>query len=458
MVKSAAMLILLGVRSASAARIDISKHNEVLLEKEQDQPPTYKCETIPTYASDPLRACASIPGKAACFSLTEGTFWACSSTKHGPNFPEENHCTRQHDPNGDLYAGACLHEGHQKYDSAINWNGVVPSPAPAPPAAPESPGAPPAPPPAPPPSPPPATDDRRRRRAPHPETSRMAPGWIPMGRDGITGISGDAIGWEREPGTSFGTGLWCEAGAPAAGWSPGTTTCPERVGEPLRVKILTYNLFWWNLFGVRGGNGNSAGNLIHSSHEDDAFDFLGFQECDDVHHVLNVARLSGTFTGYSPAQAIGIAWSNEWRELAKGYVDVAEDSHLQWYGVRSAVYARLQHKRTGKIALLVNHHGPLPTHVPGGICGPQATAYNILRLIGERAHKGDAVFLLGDFNAYEDAPTFSELQKYLHLAYKGHAFRGVDEFYTNCGEVLNTENLGTGGSDHAALKVTYGMY
>jgi len=434
MVKSVAMLTLLCMRSASAARIDLSIH-------ETDAPTVYKCDTIPTYAADPLRACASVPGDAACFSLTPETFWSCAGTRKGPDFATANHCVTMHDPNGHFYGGACLHDGHAQYASASNWDGAVAAPdhsAPLP-----SP-------------PPPAPSADRRRRQRHPETSRMAPGWIPMGRDGHSGISGDAIGWERQPGTSFGGDLWCEAGAPAVGWSPGSTTCPERVGEPLQVKILTYNLFWWNLFGVRNGNGNSAGNLIRDS---GPFDFMGFQECSDVQHVLNTAGLAGEFTGYSPANAIGMAWNNrDWRELAKGYVDVAEDSHLQWYGVRSAVYARLQHRHTGKITLLVNHHGPLPTHVPGGICGPEATAYNILRLIGERAHHGDAVFLLGDFNAYKDATTFVELQKYLTLAHRGTAFNGVDEFYTNCGEVLETTNLGTGGSDHEALKVTFGIY
>jgi len=224
----------------------------------------------------------------------------------------------------------------------------------------------------------------------------------------------------------------------------------------LEVNILTYNLFWWNLFGQRHGNDNSAGKLILRNAP---YDFMGFQECSDINHVLHTSGLANEFTGYGPAQAVAIAWNRHtWHELEKGYTDVAEDSHLQWYGVRSAIWARLQHKESGKTVLFVNHHGPLPTHIPGGICGPEATAYNILRLIGERAHVGDTVFLIGDFNAYEDAQTFTELRKYLTLNYKGQAFRGVDEFFTNCGEVLNTANLGTGGSDHEALKVTYGMY
>lgn len=431
MVKSAGILLLMKMRSASTARIDLSIH--------ETSSAIYKCDTVPTFAADPLRACAGVPGDAACFSLTPDTFWSCAGTRHGPEFATENHCENMHDPNGHLYAGACLQQNHAQYGNAITWDGAV-AVAPADQT----------------PSPPPAPAANRRRRHRHPETSRMPAGWIPMGRDGHSGISGDAIGWETEPGTSFGTGLWCEVGRPAAGWSPGGNTCPERVGEPLQVKILTYNLFWWNLFGIRGGNGNSAGNLINAN---GPFDFMGFQECSDVQHVLNTAGLAHDFTGYSPANAIGIAWNRrEWRELTKGYVDVAEDSHLQWYGVRSAVYARLQHHSTGKIALLVNHHGPLPTHVPGGICGPEATAYNILRLIGERAQTGDAVFLVGDFNAYADSNTFVELEKYLTLAHRGTAFRGVDSFYTNCGEVLATENLGTGGSDHEALKVTFGIY
>lgn len=277
-----------------------------------------------------------------------------------------------------------------------------------------------------------------------------------MGRGGH-GVSGDAFGWKvQEEGPKFGEGLWCETKAPAVGWGL-KDSCPATTGTPaLEVNVLTYNLFWWNLFGVRHGNHHSAGTLISKNLP---FDLMAFQECPDVNRVLHDAQIAGDFYGYNPAQAIAVAWNrHNWRELGKGYVDVAEDSHLQWYGVRSAVWARLQHKTTGKIVLFVNHHGPLPTHRPGGICGPEATAYNILRLIGERAHKTDTVFLTGDFNAYGDSKTFQELQRYLTLAYRGHTFRGVDEFFTNCASVRDTHNLGTGGSDHEALKVTFGIY
>lgn len=466
MTKSVAVLLLSGAHCASAARLNF--------EATINAPVAYKCDTIPTFAADPLRACGSIPGKAACFSLTPDTFWSCAGSTRGPTFVQNNRCDHIRDPNGHNYDGVCVHEGHAQYGSSLAWDGGAARDAAAVIAAREaaaeashaaksdtagaascrrrrcmtpSPPAPPAPSSS-------SHQEDRRRRAPHPETSRMAPGWVPMGRDG-RGVPADAIGWETQPNTSFGTGLWCESGAPAVGWSPGSDSCPEKVGEPLQVKILTYNLFWWNLFGVRHGNGHSAGHLIDGN---GPFDFMGFQECPDVQHVLNEANLHD-FTGYNPAQAIAVAWNRrEWRELGKGYVDVAEDSHLQWYGVRSAVWARLQHRSTGKVALLVNHHGPLPTHRPGGICGPEATAYNILRVIGEHALHGDAVFLLGDFNAYGDSETFVQLQRYLTLAYRGHTFRGVDEFFTNCGQVLDAENLGTGGSDHEALKVTFAVY
>lgn len=405
----------------------------------------YKCETVPTFAADPNRACARIPGKAACFSTTPDVFWSCAGSVKGPNFVDGNHCDHKQDPDGNPYNGACLHEGHARYGDALDWDGGAAWSAALDHTTTQA----------------PSDSGRRRhdgsRRRHHPihERSRlMEQGWHPHGQDGH-GISNDAMGWQTN-GSTVGKGFWCEVGFPASGWSPGSSDCPAQVGDPLEVRVLTYNLFWWKLFGVDGGRHGSAGHVIR---DNGPFDMMGFQECERADRVIRDAGLSHEFHTYSPTNAIAIAWNHRvWNKLEKGYADVAEDSHLQWYGSRSAVWARLQHRDTGKTVFLINHHGPLPTQRPGGVCGPHATAYNILKVIGERAHKGDAVFLIGDFNAKADSPTFSELGKYLTLAYRGRSFNGVDDFFTNCGEVRDTHNLGKGGSDHDALSVTFGVY
>mmetsp|Transcript_81568 Transcript_81568/g.197680 ORF Transcript_81568/g.197680 Transcript_81568/m.197680 type:complete len:420 (+) Transcript_81568:46-1305(+) len=51
-------------------------------------------------------------------------------------------------------------------------------------------------------------------------------------------------------------GKWCASSSAPNLWSPTLS------GVPMEVKVLSYNLFWWNLYGLRGGNGDSAGRLI----------------------------------------------------------------------------------------------------------------------------------------------------------------------------------------------------
>lgn len=76
---------------------------------------------------------------------------------------------------------------------------------------------------------------------------------------------------------------WCAAAAPVSGWS--LLNCPGQTG------VLTYNLFWWNLFGMRGGAGGSSGKLIASSGSQLSYDFMGFQECEDIARVLRDGHL-----------------------------------------------------------------------------------------------------------------------------------------------------------------------
>ena len=55
-------------------------------------------------------------------------------------------------------------------------------------------------------------------------------------------------------------------------------------------EVLSYNLFWWNLYGKRGGNGDSASNLIASAMQPEPFDFMGFQEIERTRPVLTMTK------------------------------------------------------------------------------------------------------------------------------------------------------------------------
>mmetsp|Transcript_2590 Transcript_2590/g.6073 ORF Transcript_2590/g.6073 Transcript_2590/m.6073 type:complete len:467 (-) Transcript_2590:165-1565(-) len=251
---------------------------------------------------------------------------------------------------------------------------------------------------------------------------------------------------------------------------PCTPLVPDHVaghardGHPLIVKVLSYNLFWWNLYGKHGGNGGQAGHLI-ASHNNPPFDFMGMQECEDPQRVLNDAGLAADYgfiiwgTASTGTHAIAMIYrKTAWTLLDHGRDDVAEDSAASggkyYYGRRGAQWMRLKHMDTGKTVFFMNHHGPLPLH-SGGQCGGYTTAHNLVRLITNRYKKGDTVIFTGDFNAGTTSQTVQELGHFLLDAYSGVAFGGVDNIFVNLPEdnIIARTNLGRGGSDHDALGV-----
>jgi len=237
---------------------------------------------------------------------------------------------------------------------------------------------------------------------------------------------------------------WCAAEVPDADFT--LKQCPNLGG--MRVKLLTYNLFWWNLFGQRRGNGRSAGRLIENAGEGDPFDIAAFQECDDASRILRDARMSEDDYDYVRWGSNTIAYrKNRWERLSYGKGErFAEDANGRWK--RGAHWVRLMEKTTGNKLFVLNHHGPLPVN-SGGKCGGEATAYNMLKMVKENSDEGDAIMLTGDFNADAGAQTVRTLESYIHLAMS----HWVDMIMSNCAgaSVKETENLGSGGSDHDAL-------
>lgn len=253
---------------------------------------------------------------------------------------------------------------------------------------------------------------------------------------------------------------WCQRDLPEAWRMP--KMWPYTGGEvvadapPAHVKVLSYNLFWWNLFKARKGNKKSAGKLISASGSAVAFDVMGFQECEDPKLVLADAALLPYYHFFLGPHSTCVAFRNgTWELLDRGAREVAEDGKWvknQYYGRRSGQWLRLRHRTSGRILFFLNHHGPLPLN-SGGACGGVASAYNLLKIVGDNAQKGDAVIIVGDFNAVANSTTVINMQTELHKLYVGSKFGGVDNMFANVDaqRVVEKSNYGGGGSDHDAL-------
>jgi len=275
---------------------------------------------------------------------------------------------------------------------------------------------------------------------------------------GSTVHDGGIIGYPTT-GDKKASGLWCEVDIPPPEWN--LKSCPSSGQTPVRV--LTYNLFWWNLFNRHHGSDRSAGRLIARTASVEQYDIMGFQECDDMWRVLHDAHLHHSeYDAINGGRAIAVAWrKTRWTKLANDSVDVGEDSRDQYYGKRAAMWVRLQNKQDGKIVFFVNHHGPLKVSQTGG-CTGSATALNIMKLISENAHSGDLIVLVGDFNAALGSSRVKELEKRLNRVHSGRIFGGVDHIFSNCGgrgRGVHGETLGKGDgqhkSDHEALSATF---
>lgn len=260
-------------------------------------------------------------------------------------------------------------------------------------------------------------------------------------------------------------GLWCAVSTPPLNWS--LKECPviktlSNASTIIQVKILTYNLYWWNLFNKNKGGDRSAGKLISRTAGAEGYDILGFQECDNQSRVLADARyegLKGNWTSTNNVRGISLLYRHDrFKLVSGGFEDVGEDNKKEYYGKRSAVWARLRHETSGIHVFFVNHHGPLPVN-HGGACTGSATAYNILRLIGLNARQSDVIILTGDFNAQRCCSSrIEELSRRLNLVYSGTCMGGVDHIFSNCAS-NDTFNLGKGDgifkSDHDALSALF---
>lgn len=234
-------------------------------------------------------------------------------------------------------------------------------------------------------------------------------------------------------------------------------------GPEMQVKILSYNLFWWQLFDIQKSANGAPFRLIEDSNRPIPYDLLAFQECEDGPLVLRGANMLDRYTWYpgmgTKTTAICMAFLTEnWEHLNNGWTTVGEDTAEQWFGVRAVQWIRIRHRRAGKTVFFMNHHGPTPVG-SGGKCGGEAIANKMLSVIHANAVIGDAVVLVGDFNAVLGNPTIQGLLQQLQRVFSGTCDGGIDHIFANAGatRVVGEKNLGPGGSDHDALAVMLGL-
>jgi len=226
----------------------------------------------------------------------------------------------------------------------------------------------------------------------------------------------------------------------------------------MELRVLSYNLFWWNLFDkVKPPQqqfhlrtpGNTGTQLLAEAAQEERYDVMGFQECNDEHWLLSKAGLAGSYDIFRDKHCCMAYRTASWTLLDRGVAWVAQDKQ---YGPRPAQWMRLRHASTGRVLFFVNHHGPIPIN-SGGVCGGAAVAYNILQLVATKAQPGDAVVLAGDFNSDASSVTIGQLESRLRKASGGVVDGGIDYIFSNLGEgsLVRARNLGNGGSDHDAI-------
>mmetsp|Transcript_26010 Transcript_26010/g.49819 ORF Transcript_26010/g.49819 Transcript_26010/m.49819 type:complete len:447 (+) Transcript_26010:94-1434(+) len=220
----------------------------------------------------------------------------------------------------------------------------------------------------------------------------------------------------------------------------------------LGVKILTYNLEWWKT------GGGAAPFVMESSSKKIPYDVMGFQECENPWQLLWQADWQSDYhaihVAHGRAVQLCIAYRNTtWTLLSSGDMSVSQD---QTYGSRYTMWVRLQHIKTREIMFFANHQGPLPLNL-GGIPGSPSTGSALLGQVAHNSQPGDAIILVGDFNADGGSLTIRQLECRLRHVAWGDKYNGVDNIFANVAfshiSKGHGKSLYGGNSDHDALEV-----
>ena len=218
-------------------------------------------------------------------------------------------------------------------------------------------------------------------------------------------------------------------------------------GAVVALEVVTYNLYWWNV-----GQNNRWGAL-YATIEGQAFDLIGFQECEDVSTVIsNVPRMSGRFDSFAPTGIPGpgdnpapVAWDGQrFDRLGAGWMQVGSDQ----YGQRVTVWVRLLDRTTGATVFFANTHGPL------GDCST-GLGDNWMRAVADNIAPDDFLVYTGDFNCGAGSAAISVLDGAAGGPLKLVANGGIDMIFTNGADAASWRSVNGYPSDHPLVAATF---
>jgi hypothetical protein len=206
--------------------------------------------------------------------------------------------------------------------------------------------------------------------------------------------------------------------------------------------VVSYNLYWWN---VKDNNRWDA--LFGQIQDANAFDLIGFQECEDVDSVVKGANLEGFAFYQGPNKPENnpapIAWNEKvFSKLAgPGHRWVANDQ----YGGRYMTWVRLKHTDSGITVFFANTHGPL------GNCG-STLGKNWVAGLDEKKKASDVVFMTGDYNCWTGTSAMNVLKEALINDGANDVDGGIDQILTDHGRLESGGKHDGWPSDHPLMK------
>lgn len=253
----------------------------------------------------------------------------------------------------------------------------------------------------------------------------------------------------------------CASGVPEAESEPEEESEPESESEPEAesepevepkagsdsatptIKVISYNLFWWNAFDQ---NAWKSDHIVDNIKDTLQADSLGLQECDEPETI-------SSRTSYLPASpfkgAQGVMVKpNLFQVVQSGSQDIQAAG--KW-GARYVTWAELTHSPSGRTFWHFNTHWCVHNG-NGRTCNSDTRnigAQNMLNVIREKA--GDApVVITGDFNA---AMTEAGPQQFTNNGFTLAKSNWVDAvFYSTAHwQVLSTATGDYAHSDHKPI-------
>jgi len=218
-------------------------------------------------------------------------------------------------------------------------------------------------------------------------------------------------------------------------------------GGSTKIKVVSYNLFWWNAF----QQNPSKGSDIIANIKGMQADVLGLQECNNAGSVTSrTGNMYNAVSSFSDNQGV-MTKPGVFSVLSQGSRDL--QARGKW-GNRYVNWVKLRHLSSGRSFWVFNTHWCVASGngytCNGGV--RQAGAKNMLRAIREVAGTTSPVVITGDFNAGMGEPG---IQEFLRNGFALARNSGVDAiFYSQSHWSVAAARTGSAsGSDHSPVIV-----